>query len=167
MIPDNFIQYNPILFAKGKRGLVYKFKKNNKVYALKIKNPDSKASYRLEIEASFLKKLNKYKIGPKLVDYGNDYICYKFIEGITLKEYLKNNKNISKVLNEIKRQCKILDKLNINKEEFHKPLKNIIINKNKPILIDFERCHYTNRPKNINQFNEFLRRIININIVNK
>ena len=160
MIPDKFLKYNPVLFARGKRGLVYTFLKDNKTYALKIKNPNSTAQYRLEIEASFLKKLNRYKIGPKIITTGDDYLCYVFIPGITLKEYLKNNKNINKVLDEIKRQCELLDKLKINKEEFHRPLKNIIITKNnKPVLIDFERCHFSSRPKNVNQFNEFLRRI--------
>lgn len=162
MIPSKFLIYNPVLFARGKRGLVYTFVKNNKTYALKIKRPESTAQYRLEIESEFLKKLNKHKIGPKLIDSGTDYICYEFIEGITLKEFIKNNKNINKVLNEIKKQCVKLDELKINKEEFTNPLKNILITKNnKSILIDFERCHYTERPKNVNQFNEFLRRFQN------
>ena len=76
-----------------------------------------------------------------------------------LKDFLKKNNNPEKVLKEIENQCKILDKLKINKEEMHKPIKNIIVKKNKPILIDFERCHYTQRPKNLNQFKQFLKRI--------
>ena len=160
MIPEKFLKYNPELFAKGKRGLIFVFQKNRKKYAIKIKNPDSKAVEKIRNEAFFLKKLNKYKIGPKFVEESSDYVCYEFIEGTILKEYLKENKDLNKIFKEILKQCEILDKLNINKEEMHNPLKNIIINKkNKPILIDFERCHFTSRPKNANQFKEFLRRI--------
>jgi len=76
----------------------------------------------------------------------------------------KENKNPKKVFSEILKQCKTLDELKINKEEMHKPLKNIIIKNNKPILIDFERCHYTLRPKNLNQFKQFPRVQCSINV---
>lgn len=159
MLPKKLLKYNPALFAKGKRGLIYKLKKNNKFISVKIKNPESKAENRIQNEINFLKILNKHKIGPKLIEVGEDYFCYEFIEGNTLKEYLKENKNPKKVLSEIMKQCKIMDESKINKEEMHKPLKNIIIKNNKPILLDFERCHFTHRPKNVNQFKQFLRQI--------
>jgi len=109
-------------------------------------------------EGKFLKLLNKYQIGPKIIDFSESFVCYEFIEGIELKECI--NKKIHKdIIRSILKQCEIMDNLKINKEEMHKPLKNIIIKKNKAFLIDFERCHYTLRPKNVNQFKEFLRRI--------
>ena len=160
MVLEKFKDCNPSLFAKGKRGLIYLVKKENKILALKIKNPSSEAIARIQNEANFLKLLNKHKIGPKLIDFSEDYILYEFISGITLKEFLKNNKLSKKIVNEIVRQCKILDKLKINKEEMHSPLKNIIITKSKkPVLIDFERCKFTQRPKNLNQFKQFLRKM--------
>ena len=159
MVPGKFIKYNPKLFSKGKRGLIYTFEKNKKIFAIKIKNPDSEAIARIQNESNFLQLLNKYKVGPKLIEADKDYIVYKFIEGKTLKEFLKIKKLNKKIVNKIIKQCKILDKLKINKEEMHKPLKNIIIKKNKPVLIDFERCHYTSRPKNVNQFKESMKRI--------
>ena len=67
--------------------------------------------------------------------------------------------NNVKILKAIMEQCKIMDNLRINKKEMHKPLKNIIITKKeKPVLLDFERCCFTNRPKNANQFKQFLKR---------
>ncbi|MBS3167819.1 serine/threonine protein kinase [Candidatus Woesearchaeota archaeon] len=158
MMPKKFIKYNPELFAKGKRGLIYVFKKDNKKIAIKIKNPKSEAKDRIQNEAKFLKILNKYKIGPKIMTSGKDYFCYEFIEGKLLRDYLKENKNPEKVLKQIMQQCKILDKLKINKKEMHKPIKNIIIKKDKVILLDFERCYYAKKPHNVNQFKEFLRR---------
>ena len=45
----------------------------------------------------------------------------------------------------------------MNKEEMSHPQKHIIINKeNNPILIDFERMHYTINPSNVTQFSDFL-----------
>ena len=159
MLPKKLLKYNPILFAKGKRGLIYTLKNKNKTIAVKIKNPESKAENRIQNEIYFLKILNSHKIGPKLISYGDDYFCYEFIEGKTLKQFLKENKDTKSIFNDIMKQCKIMDKLKINKDEMHKPFKNVIIRNRKPILVDFERCHFTKRPKNVNQFKEFLRRI--------
>ena len=37
------------------------------------------------------------------------------------------------------------------------PYKHIIIDKNNnPVLIDFERCRYTEQPKNVTQFLQYL-----------
>ena len=157
MMPDKLLKYNPVIFSKGKRGLIYIFIKNKKTYAVKVKNPSSEAINRINIEADFFRLLNKYNIGPKLIESGDDFIVYKFIPGITLKEFLKKNKLTKKLISDIMSQCKILDDLKINKEEMHHPYKNIIINKNKAYLIDFERCHFTSRVKNVNQFKDFLR----------
>jgi len=50
-----------------------------------------------------------------------------------------------------------MDKMKINKEEMSHPHKHIIIdNKYKPVLIDFERAHYTINPSNVTQFSDFL-----------
>ncbi len=158
MLPEKYKKYNPQIFAKGKRGIIYTFKNNNKTFAIKIKNPESQAILRINNEANFLKILNKYNIGPKLLESGEDYLIYEFIKGKTLKEFMKAKKLSKKIINGIISQCKILDNLKINKEELHNPVKNIIISKNKPILIDFERCRFTSRPKNLNQFKQFLRK---------
>jgi len=51
-----------------------------------------------------------------------------------------------------------MDGLGINKEEMSHPPKHIIISKKnkKPVLIDFERSHYTLKPSNVTQFCDFL-----------
>ena len=54
-------------------------------------------------------------------------------------------------------QLYLMDRSNINKEEMHHPVKHIIItNKNRPVLLDFERCHHVKSPGNITQFCDFL-----------
>jgi len=152
LIPQKYKKYNPTYFDKGKRGFIFRFKKDKKDYSLKIKRPDSEAIERLKNEAKYLKILNKYGIGPKLVSKGKDYIVYEFVDGKLLKD-IKLNKEQTK---EILRQCFILDKLKLNKMEMHHPLKHIIINK-KINLIDFERTYKTEKPKNVTQFLQFLK----------
>ena len=146
-------------FTKGKRGLIYTGDYNDKKIIIKIKNPKSEAVARIENEIKHLKLLNRKGIGPRLLFFGKDFIVYEFIEGDFILDFLrKSDKNsILKAIKNIFEQLFIMDKLKMNKEEMSHPPKHIIINKkNKPVLIDFERSHYTLKPGNITQFCNFL-----------
>ena len=149
--------------AKGKRGVVYTAKYKNKKVAVKTKNPESNAVGRIKNEAQTLKLLNKHNIGPKLLKFGASNIIYGFVEGDFILDFIeKNSKDrILKALKDVLNQLHIMDKLKINKEEMHHPLKHIIVNKkNRAVLIDFERAYKTEKPHNATQFCQFL---ININ----
>jgi len=141
------------LFARGKRGIIYK--KGNII--TKVKNPKSRAINRIKNEAKYLKILNKHGIGPKFISFKNNKLQYRFVKGKFIFDYIHDNdkKEILKVLKNVLNQCFILDKLKINKLEMNRPKKHIIIDKN-PVLIDFERCYITDRPKNVTQFLQFL-----------
>ena len=94
-------------FSRGKRGKIYL-----------IKNIAVKKSQKrhTENEVKYLKLLNKHDIGPRLLSSGKNYFKYKFIKGMFILDYVKlNNKNkIKKVLVNILRQCRILEKKLIN-----------------------------------------------------
>ena len=142
--------------AEGKRSVVYTgYYKGQKV-AIKTKHPKSEAERRLANEAKFLELLNKHKVGPTLLLKGKDYIIYKFVDGKLLVDYLKENKEVFPIIKKILDQCRILDKLKINKLEFTRPKKHIFIKNNKVTMIDFERCYKTENPKNVTQFCQFL-----------
>ena len=50
----------------------------------------------------------------------------------------------------------LFDKLKINKEEMHHPVRHIIIKNHDVKLIDFERANYAKKPKNVTQFCQFI-----------
>ncbi|MBS3172191.1 hypothetical protein J4438_01245 [Candidatus Woesearchaeota archaeon] len=152
-LPKNIknLQY----FAKGKRSIVYIGVYNNKKVAIKTKNPKSEAKGRLENEAKYLRLLNKHKIGPKLIKSNKDYIIYSFVEGDLFIDYIKKKKEFV-ILKNILEQCRILDKLKINKLEFTHPIKHIFIKNKEVTIIDFERCYKSSNPKNVTQFCQFL-----------
>jgi len=165
------IQY----FDKGRRGLIYKgrwdknaftkkflAKRDEVTVAIKIKNEASTATGRIKNEIYWLKQCNKENIGPKLYFYGrqNEYIVREFIEGEFLPDFLENKANkekIKTILKDILNQCFILDKMKMSKDEFTRPLKNVMVNKEgKAILLDFERCRNDLEPTNVTQFVSFL-----------
>jgi len=146
--------------ARGHRGIVYSAYYKNKKVVVKKKNPKTKAKNVIKNEAEFLKLVNKKGIGPKLLEYDNNYLICSFIDGIPFNEFIKkeSKERIKKVIEKILKQCFILDSLGINKEEMHRPYKHIIINPEtlNAVLIDFERSHYSKKPKNVTQFLNYL-----------
>ena len=135
--------------AKGKRGKVYL----EKEIATKFSQP-----FRIKNEVFWLKKLNQYAIGPKLISCSETSFSYKYVKGMEILKWIETSskKDILKVLKSIIKQCEIMDSLNVNKKEMNHPYKHILIEKNKPVMIDFERCKITENSKNVNQFFQFL-----------
>jgi len=143
-------------FARGKRSIVYIGIFQGKKAIMKVIRKSAPLN-AIKNEAKWLKKLEKYKIGPKLYKSGENYIICEFLDGELIIPWLKkhNKKEIKDIIKKILKQCRQLDKLNVNKKELQRPVKHIIINKN-PKMIDFERCKETRNPKNVTQFCQFL-----------
>jgi len=143
--------------AKGKRSVVYLI---NKKFVKKY----SKEQY-IQNEVKWLKFLNKYNIGPKLISFNNESLTEEFIEGDIIENFVKKTKKseIKTVLKKILKQCYLLDKLKVNKFELTNPYKHIILKTLKPVMIDFERCRFSLKPKNVSQFVEY---ILRLNIFN-
>ena len=94
---------NKEFLARGHRAIVYIGKYKGKKVAIKVEREDSKAINRTQNEVKWLKILNKYKIGPKLISYDKNYFICEFVEGERIVNWLKkaNKKEIKKVLKEI------------------------------------------------------------------
>lgn len=146
------------LYAKGKRGLVYTGIYKGKKVAVKIENPKSKAVGRIEIEGLFLGIVNKAGIGPKLIEAETDFIIMEFIGGDRILDYFQKSskQKIRKCIEQIFDQLYTLDKMGINKEEMHHPIKHIIVVKDRAVLIDFERAAKREKTHNVTQFCQFL-----------
>ncbi|RLE38142.1 hypothetical protein DRJ17_04825 [Candidatus Woesearchaeota archaeon] len=146
-------------FMKGKRGLIYIGKYRKKKVAIKVPNPKSEARGNLRNEGEKIAFLNRYKIGPKLLFYGENFLVYEFVPGEFIIDFVKNASRfaIRSVLMNVLSQCYLMDRLKLNKEEMHRPVKHIIVGKRlKVTMIDFERCKQTKKPHNVTQFCQFL-----------
>ena len=136
-------------FSKGKRGKIYL----ENSYAIKKASP-----VRINNEVKWLRILNKHRMGPKLINYSKNHFRYRFIKGDFIIDFIKKSKKllIKKILINVLKQCRMMDKLKVNKKEMHHPVKHIIVKNNKAFMIDFERCFKTNKPKNVTQFSQFI-----------
>jgi HemK-related putative methylase len=148
---------------KGHRGIVEictkTIKGEDKLVAIKRSLTEH---YDASNEARFLKMLNKSGIGPKLikVDKKNNALVMEYIQGERILDYFADKyvkkKQIKQIFEDVLMQLYSMDISRINKLEMTNPYKHIIIRDEKPVMIDFERCIYTEKPKNITQFIQFL-----------
>jgi len=149
------------LFARGKRGVIFKAESNNKIVIIKVPRPNSDALSTTVLEARYLEKANELNIGPRLYSFSDDYVVMEFIDGVLIKDFFRDESILAEkiffVLTHIFNQLVDLDKVGINKFELTNPYKHIIIKQNfEPVLIDFERARHTIRVKNVTQFSEYL-----------
>lgn len=128
---------------------------NGKKTAIKVFDKQVDRSFN---EAFWIKELNKKDIGPKLVSYDVGKVMYLFVKGKPIEEFIKQDKrNPTKIIISCLKQCRIMDKLKVDKEELNHPQKHILVNKKRKItMIDFEKCHSTERPKNVTQFCQYI-----------
>ncbi len=145
-------------FAEGNRGIIYTGNLRGIKVAIKAKKADSAAKGTISNEVKWLKKLDRSGIGPKLIFSGNGYFVYEFVEGEFIMDYLSScsREKASAVIKNVLRQCRALDELKVDKEEMLRPQRHVIIRSGKPVMIDFERCRRTRKPKNVTQFCQFL-----------
>ena len=150
--------------GRGKRGLVYRIRWKNTHAVLKIPIPTSTAIKRIENEAHWLKRLNAHGIGPTLLDFttaDGERRVMEHIHGEPFEDYVKKSsrRRLREVVLHLFQQCRTMDSLHVNKYEMHKPHKHILVRRHLPILLDFERCTFTLKPKNVTQFAEYLVRL--------
>ena len=151
-----------VFLANGKRGITYLALYNGEHVVIKQKNPHSTALQTLANEANWLHILNKKGIGPKFIAHERGNLMMEYIAGVLFEEWLekqKSEKIIFRVVKDLFEQCYTMDKLQVDKKEMHKPYKHIIVRRNKPIMIDFERCKQTVKPSNVTQFCQYLRKL--------
>ena len=147
-------------FAKGKRSRVFKDFYRGKLVAIK-----KGAKKVVENEYKFLKLLNKHGVGPKVYFVKDGGVVYEFVEGVCFADYIngKGLVDVRKVVLEILKQCRVLDRLRVNKLEFTRPLKHVFVG-DRVVMIDFERCYFTDKPKNVSQFCAFLENRFGLNL---
>ncbi len=140
--------------GEGWRGTVYKGILNGE--ALSFKVPKSRDFITIiRKEGEILKKVNRFSIGSPLKILGKDFIAYRYIDGNHLKDILNGN-NYKILFFQLLEQARKLDNLQINKDEMHRPLKNVLVDKNLKIyLIDFERAKFSKKVQNITQLLQF------------
>ena len=141
------------VYVQGKRSTVWLAALKRKKVVVKITTPQ-----RVKNEVYWLKKLST--IAPALYFSDKDFFCSEFIQGKTIQEVMKHGEKSEQyaLAKKVLRQCVLLDKMKVTKEEMHNPRKHVIQSSRKVVMIDFERAKRSEQPKNVTQFCQYLAR---------
>jgi len=132
--------------GKGSTSIVFLGNYKNRKVSIKIERSDSERKGSLKKEAFYLIKANEHGVGPKVYGHEDNYIIMEYIEGNLLIEGKFDKNDIF----DISRQCNALDLAGINHRQIQGGKHVICGGKN--VIIDFEKAHFSNTPKNVTSF---------------
>jgi len=111
-------------------------------------------------EAEMLKKANSVGVGPKLLDFTENFLLMQYIGGKLLPEWLNETENqslVKKILRNLLQQCFKLDQIGLDHGELSNASKHLIIDsKNKPYILDFETASDGRKPANLTSLAQYL-----------
>ena len=151
---------NPVKIDEGWRGVIYAGEYKGKKVSLKI----AKSQENIEAinkEAGILEILRGKKEFPQILERGNGYFIYEFIEGAPFKS-IKDKGIIKEVLKRLVDIARFLDISGINHGELNNIEKNVLVNvKDSNIdvyLLDFDRGGFSKKTHNVSQLIQVLRK---------
>ena len=140
------------ILGKGYVGMVVLAKKNNKIVALKIRRIDSPRK-NMSNEAKLLQIVNKLDIGPKFIKNSKNFLVMEYIDGEKIIDWAKKtetkSQEVRSVLNNVLRECYLLDDIGLDHGELSTIDKHVIVGKNKNTIIDFESSSTNRKPSNV------------------
>ena len=140
------------ILGKGYVGMVVLAKKNNEIVALKIRRMDSPRK-NMSNEAKLLQIVNKLDIGPKFIKNSKNFLVMEYIDGEKIIDWAKKtetkSQEVRSVLNNVLRECYLLDDAGLDHGELSTIDKHVIVGKNKNTIIDFESSSTNRKPSNV------------------
>jgi len=140
------------ILGKGYVGMVVLAKKNNEIVALKIRRIDSPRK-NMSNEAKLLQIVNKLDIGPKFIKNSKNFLVMEYIDGEKIIDWAKKtetkSQEVRSVLNNVLRECYLLDDIGLDHGELSTIDKHVIVGKNKNTIIDFESSSTNRKPSNV------------------
>jgi len=140
------------ILGKGYVGMVVLAKKDNDVVALKIRRVDSPRK-NMSNESKLLQVVNKLEIGPKFIKNSKNFLVMEYIDGEKIINWAQKaetkSQEICSVLNNVLRECYLLDDAGVDHGELSTIDKHVIVGKNKNTIIDFESSSVNRKPSNV------------------
>jgi len=146
----------------GTVGLVVKgSKRSGEVLALKVRRTDANRENMAE-EFRLTRLANRVGIGAPVFGKTKDIMAMKFIEGVELQDYVKEAKGrgtarrTRALIHALLNQCRKLDLLGLDHGELSNLRKHVIIEGERPYIIDFESASQKRATKNVTGAAQYL-----------
>ena len=140
------------ILGKGYVGVVILAKIKNDIFAVKIRRIDAPRK-RMQDEARFQKIANEVNVGPKLVQASKNFLVMEYIKGEKIIDWVKKSDiksgEIRDVINNVLRDCFLLDYAGLDHGELSTIDKHVIVGENTTTIIDFESSSTKRKSSNV------------------
>ena len=164
---DGFLRKNRLEFvgrvATGRSANIFLVKNSRgKRFALKLEKEKSTRVDMVKKEAENLELANSVGVGPKFVafDVEKRIVLWEFVEGVTFDKWLfetnVSKEKLCKLIIELLKQGEKMDEIGLDHGQLAGVGKNIIVRKNKPVIIDFEKGSQARKAHNVGSLRSFL-----------
>lgn len=138
------------ILGKGKNSIVIEGYFKGRIVAVKILRSDSVRT-DMYWEAKMTDIANSVGVGPRLLGVEKDIILLERVYGKNLTEFLEqaNEDDFREMLSELLKQAHRLDKISLRHKELSNAGRHVIINLNRPTIIDFESSTFSNKGHNV------------------
>lgn len=148
--------------GKGTNSVVFKCRPEitkNVELACKLRRGDSTRS-SFAPEGQFLHLANTVGVGPEVYAYYKDIVIYRYIDGIHIDTWWREASPEKKriVVEELMSQAYKLDKIGLSHNELSRLEKHVLIERDLPVIIDFESATLGSR-NNVTQVSNGLMRL--------
>ena len=128
--------------------------------ALKVRRVDS-GRESMNHEARMLHLANSVDVGPKIIDFTENFLLMQYINGFPLREWLEKSDpsadEVRMLLREILEKCWRLDAIGLDHGELSRASKHIIVDfSNRAQIIDFESSSTNRRVSNVTSICQYL-----------
>lgn len=151
------------LFDTGTRGRVSTIWVYDRVVAIKAAL-DGAPPNMVRNESTYTRAANECGVGPTALYYDSeqDVFFRSFVTGFSFDNWVRYRTqyglDVRPVLSDIFEQCYALDDRGLQRPELSRPHKDILVKGQKAVIIDFERCSFSEDHTNVLHFTECLLR---------
>jgi putative serine/threonine protein kinase len=141
------------VLGKGYTAVVVLAKRGAKCVALKIRRTDSPRE-SMEKERMLLEAANKAKVGPKLIEGGDNFVIMEYLDGKKIYDWINDLKGkgrvakLKSVIKKVLQDCYELDRIGLDHGELSNITKHVIVGKSVRI-IDFESSSLERKVSNV------------------
>ncbi|KAJ1459701.1 hypothetical protein M885DRAFT_585665 [Pelagophyceae sp. CCMP2097] len=142
--------------ARGQRGVVLSATHAGGNIVIKRRRADKAGDAD---EAAWLRNCNAFGVGPALLAARDGAFAMERIQGVAVGEFLESaldGADVRRVVRSALDQCFALDGAGIEKREMQRPLRHLIVSAERCVFLDFERCRFVAKPRNVTQFCQYL-----------
>jgi len=130
--------------------------------ALKIRRVDADRKGMFH-EGEMLRRANKVKVGPQLLEASENFLLMEFVEGIHFPQWIESlrgsdvQSRVRRVLHDVLEQCYRLDEAGLDHGELSNAPKHILVDANDfPRLVDFETASINRKVSNVTSVCQYL-----------